>query len=177
MALFLVDTWYCDDVWLQSQQQRSEWERCLLGYPFISSLSCAHTCAPQLYFQATSVLIMESLTLMAFDLCDFYVISFYYLRSERRSCAFLSVACAFKNKRRKHHHDSTKNCVCVLMCVHACARVCICAFSLQNFTSSEVTFITYFLNLSLHWRRNLRCRCSCDWILFCLKPEHKKCYK
>lgn len=98
----------------------------LLGYPFISSLSCAHTCAPQLYFQATSVLIMESLTLMAFDLCDFYVISFYYLRSERRSCAFLSAACAFKNKRRKHHHDSTKNCVCAHVCTCVCACVHLC---------------------------------------------------
>lgn len=91
--------------------------------PFISSLSCAHACVPQLYFQATSVLIMESLTLMAFDLCDFYVISFYYLRLERRSCACLSAAvCAFKNKRRKHHHDSTKNCVCARVCT------CVCAF-------------------------------------------------
>lgn len=92
---------------------------------------------------------MESLTLMAFDLCDFYVISFYYLRSERRSCAFCLQFVRSKTKEESTTMIQLKT-VCVLVCVHACARVCICAFSLQNFTSSEVTFITYFLNLSLH---------------------------
>lgn len=171
---YLILWWRVTTISTTEERMRAVFTRISL---YLQSVLCVHLCAPAVLpgYECldNGIFDIDGIWFMWF----FYVISFYYLRSERRSCAFLSAACAFKNKRRKHHHDSTKNCVCVLMCVHACARVCICAFSLQNFTSSEVTFITYFLNLSLHWRRNLRCRCSCDWILFCLKPEHKKCYK
>lgn len=77
----------------------------------------------------------------------FYVISIICVWKED-----LVPVCLRQFVRSKTKEESTTmiqlKTVCVLVCVHA--RVCICAFSLQNFTSSEGTFITYFLNLSLH---------------------------
>lgn len=170
---YLILWWRVTTISTTEERMRAVFTRISL---YLQSVLCVHLCAPAVLPG------YECLDNGIFDIDGIWFMWFFmwsrFIICDRKEDL---VPFCLQLVRSKTKEESTTmiqlKTVCVLMCVHACARVCICAFSLQNFTSSEVTFITYFLNLSLHWRRNLRCRCSCDWILFCLKPEHKKCYK
>lgn len=170
---YLILWWRVTTISTTEERMRAVFTRISL---YLQSVLCAHLCAPAVLPG------YECLDNGIFDIDGIWFM-WFFMWSRFIICVRKEdlVPFCLQLVRSKTKEESTTmiqlKTVCVLMCVHACARVCICAFSLQNFTSSEVTFITYFLNLSLHWRRNLRCRCSCDWILFCLKPEHKKCYK
>lgn len=119
---YLILWWRVTIISTTEERMRAVFTRISL---YLQSVLCAHLCAPAVLpgYECldNGIVDIDGIWFMWF-LCDLVLLFAF----GKKILCVLSAVCAFKNKRRKHHHDSTKNCVCARVCTCVCTCVHLC---------------------------------------------------